>query len=92
MTSKTKISPYPDSNKPDYSHLEPIVEFLLQQGNESINEYIWGNNRTGYFCHLKHDIDFSNLKSHFDFPESIKINEQEQTIDCQNTYSIIRKT
>lgn len=91
MKSKTKIKAYPDEGKEDYSHLQPIVDFLIKNGNIPATPYIWGNNRTGYFCHLKNDIDFHGIKENFELPDSIKLNEEKQTIDCFNTYSIIRK-
>lgn len=86
---KVKIEPMPKFG-PDYSHLSPVVEFLIEQGNESSNDFFWGSNRTGYFCHLKKNIDFSMLREKFLFPESIVLNESSQTIDCQKTYSIIK--
>ncbi|WP_444887000.1 hypothetical protein [Microbulbifer sp. JMSA008] len=74
----------------DYDHLSPVVDFLLGQGLVSNNDFLWGNNRTGYFCHLKGDIDFSLLRDNFEFPDSIVLNEDLQTIDCQITYSLIK--
>lgn len=88
---KIKIESYPKQGESDYGHLVPIVDFLLANGNESINDYIWGNNRTGYFCHLKYEIDFKGILDRFELPESIKINQEKQVIDCLNTYSLIRK-
>ncbi|MCI2284314.1 hypothetical protein L3081_14140 [Colwellia sp. MSW7] len=89
--NKSKIKPYPEDGTAEYSHLQPIVDFLIENGNKSVNQYIWGNNRTGYFCHLQKDIDFEGLKREFDFPESIKFNEEKQSIDCFNTYTLIKK-
>ncbi len=86
---KTLIEPYAKSGK-DYEHLSSIVEFLVKQGHESNNDFLWGSNRTGYFCHLKGNINFDLLKKKFDFPESIVLNEDLQTIDCHNTYSLIK--
>lgn len=91
MQSKISIDSYPKNGEPDYNHLQPIVDFLLTKGNESANNYLWGNNRTGYFCHLRNDIDFDEIQERFDFPESIKINKEKQTIDCFNTYSVIKR-
>lgn len=91
MSGKVKIYPYPQAGKPEYSHLQPIVDFLLEGGNKSSNSFLWGNNRTGYFCHLKEEIDFKGILDNFELPESIKLDEKSQTIDCFNTYSMIRK-
>lgn len=90
--NKTKVLPYPRDGEPSCSHLQPVVDYLINNGNKSVNTYFWGNNRTGYFCHLRYDIDFNELKKVFDFPESIKLNEKNQTIDCFNTYSSINIT
>ncbi len=92
MMQKIKIAPYPKKGTVDYSHLQPIVDYLIENGNKSVNSYLWGNNRTGYFCHLKNDIDFEGVKKVFDLPSSIKLNEKTQTIDCFNTYSLIKKS
>lgn len=86
-----KISDCPRNGESDYSHMIPIVEFLLSNGNVSANEYIWGNNRTGYFCYLVNDIDFEDLDKNFIFPESMHIDVEKQIIDCVNTYTLIRK-
>lgn len=86
---KIKIDPMPKLG-PDYSHLSPIVGFLIEHGNELSNDFFWGNNRAGYFCHLKRNIDFALLREKFIFPESVVLNEGLQTIDCHKTYSIIR--
>jgi hypothetical protein len=78
------------SEEKDYYHLQPVVDYLLSKGNVSHNDFLWGNNRTGYFCHLEKDIDFDDLLSVFEFPDTIKINKNEQTIDCFTTYSVIK--
>lgn len=86
---KTVIEPYSKNGK-DYEHLSPVVEFLSKQGHESNNDFLWGNNRTGYFCHLKGNIDFALLRENFEFPDTVVVNEDLQTIDCHNTYSLIK--
>ncbi|SMS01153.1 hypothetical protein VIM7927_02430 [Vibrio mangrovi] len=44
-----KIEEYAPDGMPNYHHLQPIVDYLLKNGNESCNSFLWGNNRTGYF-------------------------------------------
>ena len=88
--SKVKIAEYPNKGEPDYSHLNKLVEFLLESGNKPKHEYLWGVNRTGYFCHLTKDIDFNAVQTHFDIPPSIQLCEPEQRISCMNTYSNIK--
>ncbi len=84
------IKHIPSEDQKDFEHLHPIVEYLLNNGNETCSDFIWGQNRTGYFCHLKYKINFDLLLSNFRFPETIKIDEENQIIDCLNTYTIIR--
>lgn len=91
MKNKIKISARPEQGEALYSHLQPIVDFLLAGGNKPSSRFLWGNNRTGYFCHLKNDIDFEGVKDNFELPDSIKLNEGAQTIDCFHTYSLIKK-
>jgi hypothetical protein len=88
---KIEIDAYPKDGSADYSHLQPILDYLIENGNSSVNTYLWGSNRTGYFCHLKNDIDFDGIRKDFDLPNSIKLNESTQTIDCFNTYAVIKK-
>lgn len=83
---KEKASP----DERDYFHLQPIVEYLLAKGNCSANDFLWGNNRTGYFCHLRNEIDFDDLLSVFIFPDTVTLNEEAQTIDCLISYSVIK--
>jgi hypothetical protein len=85
-----KIEAYAPDGMPDYYHLQPIVDYLIEHGNEPCNSFLWGNNRTGYFCHLKNEIDFKQLLSVFDLPDTIQIDTEKQTIDCLNTYSLIK--
>lgn len=90
MAKKIGIESAPPDGEKGYYHLTPVVDFLIKNGNKSQNDYIWGVNRTGYFCHLVDKIDFDLLQENFDFPESIKLDEKDQTIDCFTTYTIIK--
>jgi len=47
--NKTKVLPYPRDGEPSCSHLQPVVDYLINNGNKSVNTYVWGNNRTGIF-------------------------------------------
>lgn len=87
---KFQVQQY-SSGSEDYAHLNPVIEYLIEvTDNQSCNNYIWGNNRTGYFCHLKNEIDFKGLHDRFQFPDSIVLDEEKQTIDCQISYSVIK--
>ena len=74
----------------DYDHLSPLVDFLIRKGCKPKNNYLWGVNRTGFFCHLKGDLDISILGDNFEFPDSIVINKSLNQIDCMISYSVIK--
>ncbi len=38
---------------PKYRVLNPILELLLESGNEVFTDYTWSSNPTGYLCILK---------------------------------------
>lgn len=87
---KIQIQPYADKSTPVYYHLNPVIDYLIAEGYEPSNRFLWGANRTGYFAHFRNDIDFIKLKDSFDFPLSIQVDEILQTIDCFKTYSMIK--
>ena len=87
---KIQIQPYADIRKPAYYHLNPVIDYLIAEGYEPSDQFLWGSNRTGFFAHFRNDIDFIKLKDTFYFPPSIQVDEISQTIDCLNTYSIIK--
>jgi len=66
---------------PKYNVLEPILELLLENGNELATDYRWGSNPTGYFCVLKHSIDFELIERTFSLPSSIQVLRQFGSID-----------
>jgi len=88
MSEKIPIQSPPDSG-PVYSHLDPIVDFLLAHGNELACDYRWGENRTNHFCNLKWQIDFDLLESNFTFPECIQLNRKRSSITCDVTWAEI---
>lgn len=88
---KITIAPYPvKPHGEDYSHLEPVVEVLIQAGNENVNSQLFYLDRDGWRCDLKYPIDFQLLKSKFIFPKSIILSKQLDKIFCQNTWVEIR--
>jgi hypothetical protein len=71
-------------------HLEPIVDALLAAGNTLATPYRWGENRTGYFCHLVRPIDFALVKQEFELPDFILLNPSEDSIECDRTWATIQ--
>ena len=75
--------------RPVYSHLEPIVDVLLQNGNYLAHKYRWGENRTGAFCHLSEDLDFDLIERSFEIPSIIRLLRDSNTIECDVSWATI---
>ncbi|WP_045367186.1 hypothetical protein [Vibrio campbellii] len=66
---------------PKYKILNPILELLLETGNEVFTDYTWSANPTGYLCILKKPIDFDLIESRFVWPKSIHLNKRCGEVD-----------
>lgn len=73
-----------------YEILEPILQLLLNNGNEINTDYRWGSNPTGYFCILKNKIDFDLVEKTFKLPSSVQVMRQYGSIDYGLGTVIIR--
>jgi hypothetical protein len=85
----TTIS-FAPSTRPVYTHLEPIVDLLLQNGNELARSYRWGENRSAFFCFLAKPIDFDLIESKFTLPESVRLARCERSVECDVTWATIK--
>ncbi|NRB69959.1 MAG: hypothetical protein HRU48_21810 [Vibrio sp.] len=75
---------------PKYRILNPVLELLLENGNQILTDYTWGSNPTGYFCILKKPIDFDLIESRFLLPRSIHLNKRCGEVDYGLGTVIIR--
>ncbi|WHP63856.1 hypothetical protein [Vibrio harveyi] len=75
---------------PKYRILNPILELLLESGNEVFTDYTWSSNPTGYLCILKKPIDFDLIESRFVLPKSIHLNKRLGEVDYGLGTVIIR--
>ncbi|WP_038891723.1 hypothetical protein [Vibrio campbellii] len=66
---------------PKYKILNPILELLLETGNEVFTDYTWSANPTGYLCILKKPIDFDLIESRFVLTKSIHLNKRCGEVD-----------
>jgi len=73
-----------------YEILEPILNLLLENGNEIKTDYRWGSNPTGYFCILTKDIDFELVEKTFKLPCSVQLMRKYGSIDYGLGTAIIR--
>ena len=82
--------PFDPQVRPVYAHLEPVVDLLLQHGNELALPYRWGDNRTGYFCHLAKPIDFALIECDLALPSHVRLSREEDSVECDVTWASIR--
>ncbi|HRH40530.1 MAG TPA: hypothetical protein PKY82_02715 [Pyrinomonadaceae bacterium] len=91
---KIRINAFPIDSSPlsrmPYQHLEPVVETLLKAGNQPTYDTVFYVTQGGWEGALKKPIDFNLLREKFEFPESIVLNEAQDSIFCKNTWIEIR--
>lgn len=77
---KVKIlSATSDPSRP-FAHLEPIVQSLVDDGNQPVERNWFSLDQDGWHCLLKNPIDFDLLESKFEFPNSISLSRQDDAI------------
>jgi hypothetical protein len=76
--------------RPEYFHLEPIVDLLLKNGNQLAKTYRWGENRTGFFCFLARPLDFDLIESTFIVPEFVRLDREHDVIECDKKWASIK--
>jgi len=87
---KEKIEPMPLDEARPYSHLEPIVDLLIERGNEVSGPAKFYMDRDGWRCDLKRPINFRLVEERFDLPPSIFLSRSNDAILCQNTWIEIK--
>lgn len=88
MMKKTILSE-PNREMPIHSHLEEVINCLLEAGNELSLGFRWGSNREGFYCYLSKPIDFDLLEDKFEFPNTISLVRQRNVIFCKATGCLI---
>ena len=91
---KTIVAARPPSGEAPYAHLKPIVEALIEAGNEpspvssgrvpdAIGFY---QDQDGWRCDLLHPIDFELLRLKFELPPSLSLNYATNSISDDLTW------
>lgn len=88
--NKIRVLDDAPAGQPLHAHLEPVVDYLLANGNSLAHTYRWGSNREGYFCHVSNPIDFDGLEAAFEFPPTIVFGKERNVVYCQNTGCLIQ--
>ncbi|WP_431274677.1 hypothetical protein ACQ858_22215 [Variovorax ureilyticus] len=76
--------------QPLYAHLDPVVDFLVANGNALAYPYRWGSDREGYFCVVARPIAFADLLEAFQFPPTVLLTPDLNQIYCEKTGALIR--
>jgi hypothetical protein len=95
---KIMIAPESSPETFPYEHLKPIVRLLLENGNEpskprgeqKSDELRFYKNRDGWICILRYPIDFDLIRRECDLPDSIRLDEKQDTILCERSWIEIR--
>ena len=78
------------ATRPVHSHLDPLVDLLIANGNAVTTPFIWGDNRTGFYCHLSGAVDFDLIEREFSLPSFIRLDRESGAIECDQTWVSIR--
>jgi hypothetical protein len=95
---KTKIAAEPSAGELPYAHLKPIVEALLEAGNEPSppfeghvpNGLGFYQDKHGWCCGLLRRIDFELVERLFELPPSLSLNAESNSISDRQTWIEIR--
>lgn len=80
MTPKESIKPSSNDSARPFEHLLPIVEALLDKGNTSRHKDLFVLEKDGWRCDLHDPIDFDFPETIFDFPGSMRLSRQHDSI------------
>jgi len=87
---KKSIESVSNNPKDPFAHLIPIVDELVQAGNELVHKKIFHLDPDGWRCLFKKPIDFNLLERKFNFPNNIELSRQHDSILDINTWVEIR--
>lgn len=90
IMSEKKLIVFDSRVRPVHSHLDPIVDLLIQHGNLLARDFRWGENRTGFYCFLQHPLDFDLIEKYFEIPSFIRFDHQNDAIECDYSWATIK--
>lgn len=71
-----KIQGYAKNNDPIYENLNPLVDYLLNNGYVLKGKHRWVPSPDGWICCICGSGDISGLLKNFSIPETIKVNSK----------------
>lgn len=88
---KTAIAPESGDPQRPYQHLQPIVDFLANRGNQLVTcETGFYPTQGGWVCDFKYPIDYSMIDAAFELPRSVRFSKRENAILCDLSWAEIR--
>ncbi len=78
MNMKTKIAR--EGIHSFYDHLLPIVDALIEGGNEPFHPQKFIPSQGGTYCPMKKRIDFDLIRARFELPDNIKLDDDQNSI------------
>jgi hypothetical protein len=93
MTERRRIDEEPPAGAANYAHLVPLVEALIEHGNELANPPsdggLFGGDQGGPVAHLAKRIDWAWVQENFELPDLVRYDPKEDEIfDHKNWISI----
>ncbi|MDT7570251.1 MAG: hypothetical protein QOE05_425 [Actinomycetota bacterium] len=93
MTDKRRIDEDPPAGGPNYAHLVPLVEGLIEHGNELANPPskggVFGGDQGGPVAFLTKRIDWDWVQENFELPDLVRYDGKDDEIfDHKNWISI----
>lgn len=83
---KMKVRSEPEDPQVPYSHLEPIVDTLLADGNKIHGPAKFFRDTDGWRCDLKNPINFALIEKMFELPQTITLSREHGSILCHTTW------
>ena len=93
MTERRRIDDAPPAGGPNYAHLVPLVEALIEHGNELANPPsgggVFGGDQGGPVAFLTKRIDWDWVQANFELPDLVRYDRTDDEIfDHKNWISI----
>jgi hypothetical protein len=94
MTKRWRIEEDPPAGAENYAHLVPLVEALIEHGNELAyppsGGGVFGGNQGGPVAYLTKRIDWKWVQDNFELPDLVRYDPKEDEIfDHKNWISIL---
>ena len=94
MTHRQRIEPAPADDLLPYTHLLPLVQALVDHGNQVTlpgpRGELFAPSQGGYVAYLADRIDWAWLHEAFELPETLRYNaERDEIFDSRNWVSVL---